>query len=79
MAEVRALNITTSGSHSIKQVAKELEKAGLRNHQVLDAIGVITGSADEDTIEKLRGIEGVADISSDVAIEIGPPDSDETW
>ena len=77
MAKRKRLNITTKGGRPIKQVAHDLQKAGLHDQHVLDAIGVITGSADEEIIGKLRNVEGVADISPDIQIQL--PDSDETW
>jgi hypothetical protein len=65
--------ITVSGDRSIHDVAADLRKAGFIVKQVLDAIGSITGSAEPDIVEQLRNIPGVADVSADFPVDIGPP------
>jgi hypothetical protein len=52
-----------------------LARAGLQVDQVLDAIGVITGSGAANLGAALRQIEGVADVAVQAAIDIGPPDA----
>ena len=71
--------VTTSGDRSPKDVAKDLKAKGFTVDQVLDEIGAITGAADEAVVSKLRAIEGVADVSPDEPIDIGPPDAPTTW
>jgi hypothetical protein len=72
--------ITTSGDRSIGAIAKDLGSAGLTRRQVLKEIGSITGSASDKDVAKLRKVRGVADVSpSAPPVNIGPPDSDETW
>jgi len=67
------LVITVSGDRPIHEVAADLKKAGFDVEQVLDAIGSITGSADPGTVESLRQVPGVADVSADYPVDIGPP------
>jgi hypothetical protein len=67
------LVVTVSPDRNIVEVARDLEAAGFDVEQVLDTIGVVTGSARADKLTKLRAVRGVADISSDHDIDIGPP------
>lgn len=79
MAEGKRWIVTTSGGRSLKDVARDLEAAGFAIDEVLEAIGIITGSASDSVAEKLRAVPGVADVSPDQPIDIGPPDSPTTW
>jgi hypothetical protein len=79
MAKNKTWIITTSGERSTKDVAKDLKAKGFAVDQVLDEIGAITGAADDAVVAKLRGIDGVSDVSPDGAIDIGPPDAPTTW
>jgi len=65
--------VTLSGTRPAGEVAPELSKEGLAVRQVLDAIGVITGWAHPDAIAALRSHPGVADVSEDHRVDIGPP------
>lgn len=71
--------VTTSSDRPIHDVAKDLAAAGLKDIQVLQEIGSITGSIEDDKVAKLRKVRGVKDVSADLSINIGPPDSRETW
>jgi hypothetical protein len=71
--------ITTEPDRPIREIADDLAKAGLQDGVVLDEIGSITGTADEKVVSKLRKVRGVKDVSADSQIDIGPPDSSETW
>jgi hypothetical protein len=73
--ETRPLVVTLSGERAVHDVAKDLKAAGFAVDQVLDAIGVVTGSAEASGMAKLRKIRGVADVSADHKVDIGPPDS----
>lgn len=79
MAETKKWVVTTSGDRSLSDVKKELTEAGFAIDQVLDEIGVITGSAGDDDAERLRSVPGVTDVSPDSPIDIGPPDEPVTW
>jgi hypothetical protein len=67
--------ITISGERPIHEVARDLEAAGFQVDQVLEFTGTVTGSAHPKTAERLRGIRGVADVSEDHPVDIGPPDA----
>jgi hypothetical protein len=67
------------GGRSIHDIAKDLAEAGLKDIQTLQEIGSITGSADDETVSRLRKVRGVKEISPDITVNIGPPGSRETW
>jgi len=67
--------ITVAGNRQIHDVARDLAASGLEAAQVLDAIGVVTGSASPNSIAKLRKVHGVQDVSLDHRVDIGPPDA----
>lgn len=71
--------IVTTSPEKISEVKKKLTEAGFSVDQVLDEIGSITGSASDEVIKKVRSVDGVADVSPDHPIDIGPPDSPVTW
>jgi hypothetical protein len=67
------LVITLSGERPAGEVTAELEAAGFTVGQVLSEVGVVTGSAGRGALARLRAVRGVADVSPDHAIDIGPP------
>lgn len=67
--------VTTTGKGSLEDVKKNLTKSGFRVDKVLDEIGVITGTSNDDDVERFRSVDGVADISPDEDVDIGPPDA----
>ncbi len=67
--------VTLSGERAIHDVAKDLKAAGFDVNQVLDTIGIITGSAHPQSKAKLKAVRGVADVSDDHPVDIGPPGS----
>jgi hypothetical protein len=71
--------ITAQQTHKAADVAGNLRKAGLSRVTVNEEIGSITGEASEEALEKLRKVPGVADVSPDTNIDIGPPGSEKTW
>lgn len=79
MAKKKTWIVTTGDDRPINDVAKELADVGLKDIQVLQDVGSITGSAEDETVEKLRKVRGVKDVSSDISIDVGPPDSRDTW
>lgn len=68
--------VTLTEGAGAAEIRSRLSKAGFDVDQVLDEIGVVTGSGDEDVAEKLRGLEEVEDVSPEGEIGVGPPDSD---
>ena len=79
MAKKKVWIVTTENDRPIDEIAKDLADAGLKDVQVLQEIGSITGSSEEEAVEKMRKVRGVKDVSPDISIDIGPPDSRETW
>jgi hypothetical protein len=71
--------ITTDGNRPIRSIAKDLADAGLIGGKVLTEICCITGSAPDKVAAKLRKVQGVIDVSPDMPIDVGPPDSTDTW
>ena len=67
------LVITVSSERSIHEVASDLQKAGLEVDQVLEFIGSVTGSAAAQSVEQLRRVRGVTDVSADHPVDVGPP------
>ena len=65
--------ITISGDRPIHEVANDLRSAGMDVDQVMEFIGTVTGSANPQTAERLRSVQGVADVSPDHPVDIGPP------
>lgn len=79
MDKKKALIVTTGNDRPIHDIARDLADAGLKDVHILQEVGIITGSAEDDTVAKLRKVRGVKDISADLSINIGPPDSREIW
>jgi hypothetical protein len=71
-----AVIVTLSGERTVRDVARDLRAAGLEIDQVLEETGIVTGTADSGIHARLRTIQGVADVSADHPIDIGPPDSE---
>jgi hypothetical protein len=71
--------VTTSGDRPMAEVAKDLSAAGFVVDQTLDQIGVITGRSTEKAVGKARSVRGVTDVSPEPKIDIGPPNSHDTW
>lgn len=67
--------VTTTGKGSLEAVKKKLTKSGFTVDKVLDEIGIITGTTKDDDVERFRSVDGVADISPDEDVDIGPPDA----
>ena len=79
MADQKRWIVTTSGDRSIHDISNDLRTAGFNVGDVLEEVGSITGAAGEDALTRIRSIKGVVDVSPDLPIDVGPPDSPETW
>jgi hypothetical protein len=64
--------ITASGDRPVAEVATDLRKAGLVVSSMLAEIGVITGQCTKAQAAALRKVAGVADVSPDAPVDIGP-------
>jgi hypothetical protein len=78
VAESQRWVVTMSGDRPINDVASDIAAPGFAIDEVLGAIGIITGSATDSVAEAVRAIPGVADVSPDQPVDIGPPDSTPT-
>lgn len=79
MTEAKSWIIAVSTDRPLQDIAKDLSDAGLLGAQVLEEINVITGKAADKSLEKLRKVRGVVDVSPDMPVDVGPPDSPTTW
>ncbi|MFL6096207.1 MAG: hypothetical protein ACJ71Y_12220 [Blastococcus sp.] len=70
------LSVTVDDGHAIEEVAAVLRARGMQVTQVLDGIGVITGSAPEDVRHTLAAVEGVASVDEQLTHRLPPPDAD---
>ena len=69
----QAVVVTLAGDRHVHDVARDLKAKGLEVDQVMDAIGVVTGSAAAASVAKLKQVPGVKDVSADHPVDIGPP------
>jgi len=67
--------VTVSAERALRQVTQELKAAGLEVEQILEATGIVTGSAEPEKLDGLRAIRGVVDVSPEHTFDIGPPDA----
>jgi len=56
-------------------VVEALRHAGLRVAEVLDSVGVVTGTVDGDALGSLSTVPGVAEVERSHLFEVPPPDS----
>lgn len=65
--------VTLSGDRPIQAVADELKAAGLEVRDVLEFVGTVVGYGSTEVAAKARAISGVADVSPDHEVHVGPP------
>lgn len=71
--------VTATDKNALGEVSKKLTENGFVIDEVLEEVCCITGSANEETVSRLRKLPGVADVSPDQEIDLGPPDGTATW
>jgi hypothetical protein len=69
------VSVTVDDGHVIEEVAAGLRARGMEVAQVLDGIGVITGSAPAGAREALAGVAGVASVDEQLTHQLPPPDA----
>ena len=74
MSDTPGWTVTISNERPEALVMKELRAASVQTSHVLGEIGVITGHAPAHAVAAMRREEGVADVSPELAVDIGPPD-----
>jgi hypothetical protein len=68
-----AVIVTLSGDRPIQHVTRDLKAKGFEVNEVLEHIGSVTGFAAPEIRQALRNVPGVADVSDDHPVDIGPP------
>lgn len=79
MPETRRWVVTASGDRPLDELEKDLTQAGFTVVQTMEAIGCIVGTIGEEDADRVKAIPGVADVSPDEIVSIGPPGSDTVW
>ncbi|MGY1802507.1 hypothetical protein ACI78T_04400 [Blastococcus sp. SYSU D00922] len=71
------VSVTVGDDHrdSLDGVVENLRASGLQVDQVLGTLGIVTGSAPDDALDTLRGVEGVASVDAQLTHQLPPPDS----
>jgi hypothetical protein len=79
MCKTRFWIIITDRSRPIREVLRELTDAGLVVAHVLEAMGGITGSADDRAVDDLRKVRGVRSVWPDNCLDVSPTASPMHW
>ncbi|MET0764979.1 MAG: hypothetical protein ABWY29_08935 [Blastococcus sp.] len=71
------LSVTVDDGHrpAINEVAEALRARGMQVEQVLDGLGIITGSVPDDNRPVLTDVEGVVSVDEGLTHQLPPPDS----
>ena len=71
------VSVTVGDEHreSMDGVVENLRASGMEVEQVLGSLGIVTGSAPDDSLEALRGVEGVASVDAQLGYQLPPPDA----
>lgn len=72
------LTVSVADDHlkDFSEVVARCRKAGMIIKHEMKSIGMISGSIDEASVEKLRRIKGVSLAEPEGSFQIAPPDSD---
>jgi hypothetical protein len=70
--------VTVDQAHlsGIQDVGEELRRRGMQVEQVLEAVGIISGSVPDGGQSRLEEVPGVASVTGQLTHQIAPPDSD---
>jgi hypothetical protein len=60
----------------LTEVVEGLRRAGLRVDSVLDAVGMITGTAADADLDALESVPGVVEVERDQVVQLPPPDAE---
>jgi hypothetical protein len=71
------VSVTVDDGHlpAIDKVAEALRAQGMQVAQVLDGLGIITGSAPEESKSALTAVEGVVSVDEELTHQLPPPDA----
>ena len=70
------VSVTVDDAHAIEEVAAGLRARGMEVAEVLDGIGMITGSVPDEARDALSGVEGVASVDEQLTHQLPPADAD---
>jgi uncharacterized membrane-anchored protein len=71
------VTVTVDDTHldKIEEVAAHLRKSGMHVDQVLNEIGVISGSVPDDRRQLLQTVTGVQSVEDTATVQLPPPES----
>lgn len=71
------VTITVDDTHldRIEEVAAHLRSSGMQVDQVLNEIGVISGSVPDDRRQLLKTVTGVQSVADAATVQLPPPES----
>jgi hypothetical protein len=71
------VSVTVADGHreGMDGVVESLRATGMQVEQVLGSLGIVTGSAPDDALDALRGVEGVDSVDEQLSYQLPPPDS----
>jgi hypothetical protein len=69
------VSVTDDQVGDMSTVVEALRHAGLRVDEVLESVGVVTGTVDGDALGSLSTVPGVAEVERSHVFEVPPPDS----
>ena len=67
------VHVTVQG-RGVDDVLADLQDAGLEVDEALGALGIVTGRAVPDAVERMRGIPGVT-VEPESGVQLPPPDA----
>jgi hypothetical protein len=77
MSKVNLLiSVNDKYREQILEVVKPLQASGMKIEQIMEQIGVITGSIDSAQVEGISQVEGVAAVEVSQQYQLDPPESE---
>ncbi len=72
------VTVTVGDNHvgDIQAVVEQLEAAGMNVDQILDVVGIVTGSVPSERRAALELLPAVAAVEGEQTFQIAPPDAD---
>lgn len=67
------VHVTVQG-RGLDEALTDLEDAGLEVEESLTDLGIVTGRASPEAIERLRGLDGVS-VEPEADVQLPPPDA----
>ena len=67
------LVVDDAGLADLEATLRRVRRAGLKDGQILAAAGVITGTANADSLDDLARVRGIRAAEADRTIQLPPP------